>query len=167
MWIQTGVTVLKLSGVMTFVTLTFDFWPWPFAWTSCLSMILTLENFRKIQWEEHCQKDVTDGRTDRQTDWTIHRAAWSQLKNDLGDFFDGSQISDPQHLNTCCGFVHTGRRTSELGISMRAEGSKNISQWFSRFISDSITLDMLLENDGNFGEVINGTDIRPDSTHLS
>ena len=34
--------------------------------------------------------------------------------------------------------------------------------WFSKFISDSITLDMLLENDGNFGEVINGTDIRPD-----
>ena len=28
-------------------------------------------------------------------------------------------------------------------------------------------MDMLLENDGNFGEVINGTDIRPDSTHLS
>ena len=50
---------------------------------------------------------------------------------------------------------------------MHAEGSKNISPWFSRFISDSITWDMLLENDGNFGEVINGTDIRPDSTHLS
>ena len=25
---------------------------------------------------------------------------------------------------------------------------------------------MLLENDGNFGEVINGTDIRPDSMHI-
>ena len=49
---------------------------------------------------------------------------------------------------------------------MHAEGSKNISP-FSRFITDLITLDMLLENDGNFGEVINGTDIRPDSTHLS
>ena len=48
-----------------------------------------------------------------------------------------------------------------------SEGSKNISAWFSRFISDSITWDMLLENDGNFGEVINGTDIRPDSMHLS
>ena len=41
------------------------------------------------------------------------------------------------------------------------------TSWFSRFISDSITWDMLLENDGKFGEVINGTDIRPDSTHLS
>ena len=37
----------------------------------------------------------------------------------------------------------------------------------SKFISDSITLYMLLENDGNFGEAINGTDIRPDSMHLS
>ena len=51
--------------------------------------------------------------------------------------------------------------------AMSAEGSKNISPWFSRFISDSITWDMLLHNDGNLGEVINGTDIRPDSTHLS
>ena len=39
-------------------------------------------------------------------------------------------------------------------MSIHAEGSKNIS-WFSRFISDSITLDMLLENYGNFVEVIN------------
>ena len=37
-WIQTGVTVLKrLSCVLTSVTLTFDPWPWPFAWTSILS----------------------------------------------------------------------------------------------------------------------------------
>ena len=37
MWIQTGVTVRKLlSWVVTSVTLTFDFWPWPFAWTSLM-----------------------------------------------------------------------------------------------------------------------------------
>ena len=66
MWIQTGVTVWKrLNGVMTSVTLTFDFWPWPFAWTSSLSMVIISENFRMIRWEEHCQKDVTDGQTDR------------------------------------------------------------------------------------------------------
>ena len=52
-------------------------------------------------------------------------------------------------------------------VHLCAEGSWNISPWFSKFISDSITLDMLFENDGNFGEVINGTDIRPDSMHLS
>ena len=37
----------------------------------------------------------------------------------------------------------------------------------SKFISDSITLNMLIENDGNFDKVINGTDIHLDSTHLS
>ena len=69
MWIQTGVTVPKrLNGVITSVTLTCDLWPWPFAWTSRLSMVITPENFRMIQWQEHCQKGVTDGRTDRQTD---------------------------------------------------------------------------------------------------
>ena len=69
MWIQTGVTVRKrLNGVMTSVTLTFDLWLWPFARTSCLSMVIIPENFRMIRWQEHCQKGVTDGQTDRQTD---------------------------------------------------------------------------------------------------
>ena len=84
-WIQTGVTVRKrLDGIMTSVTLTFDLWPWRFAWTSLLSLVITPENCMMIRWWEHSQKGVTDGRTDRQTDrqtdWTIHRAAWSQLK---------------------------------------------------------------------------------------
>ena len=61
MLIQTGVTVRKrLNGVMTSVTLIFDLWPWPFAWTSSLSMVITPENFKMIRWEEHCQKGVTD-----------------------------------------------------------------------------------------------------------
>ena len=86
MWIRTGVTVRKrLSWVVTSVTLTFDLWPWPFAWTSLLSPVITPENFMMIRWWEHSQKGVTDGQTDRRTDrrmdWTIHRAAWSQLKN--------------------------------------------------------------------------------------
>ena len=86
MWIQTGVTVRKrLSWVLTSVTLTFDLWPWPFAWTSLLSLVITPENFMMIRWWKHSQKGVTDrqtdGQTDRQTEKTIHRAAWSQLKN--------------------------------------------------------------------------------------
>ena len=86
MWIQTGVTVRKrLSWVLTSVTLTFDLWPWPFAWTSLLSLVITPENFMMIRWWEHSQKGVTDrqtdGQTDRQTEKTIHRAAWSQLKS--------------------------------------------------------------------------------------
>ena len=86
-WIQTGVTVrkrpiwVKFDDFFTSVNLTFDLWPWLFAWTSLLSLVITPENFVMIRWWEHGQNGVTDGRTDRQTDWTIHRAAWSQLKN--------------------------------------------------------------------------------------
>ena len=43
MWIQTGVTVRKrLNWVFTSVTLNFDLWPWHLAWTSLLSMVITL-----------------------------------------------------------------------------------------------------------------------------
>ena len=79
MCIQTGVTVRKrLNGVMTSVTLNFDldllhghhFW----------SLVIP-ENFMMIRWWEHSQKGVTDG----QTNWTIYRAAWSQLK--IGDWY--------------------------------------------------------------------------------
>ena len=69
MWIQTGVTVRKwLSGVLTSVTLTFYLWPWPFAWTSLLSLVITPENFMMIRWWEHGGTGVTDGQTDRRTD---------------------------------------------------------------------------------------------------
>ena len=51
MWIQTGVTVRKrLSWVVTSVTLTFDIWPWPFAWTLLWSLVITPENFMMIRW---------------------------------------------------------------------------------------------------------------------
>ena len=70
------------SWVLISVTLTFDLWPWPVAWTSCLSMLTTPENFRMMRWEEHCQKG--DRRTDRQTNGrteiSVLRAAWSQLE---------------------------------------------------------------------------------------
>ena len=69
MWIQTGVTVRKrLSWVLTFVTLTFDLWPWPFAWTSLLWLVITPENFMMARWWKHSEKGVTDGQTDGQTD---------------------------------------------------------------------------------------------------
>ena len=77
MWIQTGVTVRKrLSWVVTSVPLTFDLWPWPFAGTLLWSLVITPENFMMIRWWAHSQKGVTD----RQTENTICRAAWSQLK---------------------------------------------------------------------------------------
>ena len=78
MWIQTGVTVRK--RLRWVVTLTFDLWPWPFAWTSLLSLVITPENFMMIWWWKHSQKGVTDWQTEGRTDGTIHRAAWSQLK---------------------------------------------------------------------------------------
>ena len=67
---QTEVTVWKrIDGVLTSVALTFDFWPWPFAWTSRSSMVITPENFMIIQW----QKKVSQ--TDRQTDRSVLGAA--------------------------------------------------------------------------------------------
>ena len=69
MWNQTWVTVRKrLSGVMTSVTLTVDLWPWPFASTSRLSMVISLEDFLMTRREEHCQKRVKDGQTDGRVD---------------------------------------------------------------------------------------------------
>ena len=65
MWIQTGVTVRKrLSRVVTSVTLIFDLWPWPFAWTSLLSLIIKFHDDTMMgTWWKRC-----DGRTDRRTD---------------------------------------------------------------------------------------------------
>ena len=40
-----------------------DLWPWPFEWTSLLSMVITPENFVMIRWQEHGGKGVTDGQT--------------------------------------------------------------------------------------------------------
>ena len=69
MLIQTGVTVRKrLSWVVTSVTLTFELWPWSFAWTLRWSLVITPENFMMIRWWEHSQKGVTDRQTDRRTD---------------------------------------------------------------------------------------------------
>ena len=99
MWIQTGLTVRKrLSWVVTSVTLTFDLWPWPLAWTSLLSLVITPENFVMIRWWEHSQKGVTDRRTEN----TIHRAAWSQLKT-IGhlSYVTSSFV---HHFNTICEF---------------------------------------------------------------
>ena len=54
LWIQTGVTVRKrLSWVVTSVTLNIALWPWPFAWISLLSLVISPENFVMIRWWEH------------------------------------------------------------------------------------------------------------------
>ena len=52
---------------LIFVILTFDLWPWPFAWASLLSLVIT-ENFLMIRWSCHGNivKKVwwMDGQTD-------------------------------------------------------------------------------------------------------
>ena len=120
MWIQTGVTVRKrLSWV---VTLTFDLWPWPLAWTSLLSLVITPENFMMIRWWEHSQKGVTDrrrdGGTEGRTDWTIHRAAWSQLKI----FLEVEKMPASQQqwlIRYCSGHDGGGQKQQVLHLSGR------------------------------------------------
>ena len=74
--IQTGVTVRKRLGwVVTSVTLTFDLWPWPFAWTLPWSLVITPENFMMMRWRKHSQKGVTVGRSDRRTEKTYYLGA--------------------------------------------------------------------------------------------
>ena len=62
---STGVTVRKRPNwgkisFVTSVTLTFGLWPWPFVWTSLLSMVITHENLVMIPWEEYSGKCGTD-----------------------------------------------------------------------------------------------------------
>ena len=89
MWIQTGVKSPETAKLGVDLC-DLDLWPWPFAWTSLLTMVITPENCMMIRWWEHGEKGVTDGRTDGQTDRrtenTICRAAWSQLKT-IGHLF--------------------------------------------------------------------------------
>ena len=84
-----------------------DLWPWPFAWTLLWSLVITPENFMMIPWWEHSQKGVTDGQTDRRTENTICRAAWSQLKT-LGHLF-----------STTSSFVRHFKATGELKLELQ------------------------------------------------
>ena len=61
MWIQTGVTVRKRLNWVDLYD--FDLWPWPFARTSLLSMVIAPENFMMIRCWEHSENDGTYGQT--------------------------------------------------------------------------------------------------------
>ena len=88
--IQTGVTVWicpnKAKFILISVTFTFHLWPWPFALTSLLSMIISLENFMIIRCQQNVKKVWQTG---RQTDGlrVVYRAAWLQLKVLPGNLF--------------------------------------------------------------------------------
>ena len=58
--LRSGNTQIEAIFLLTSVTLTFNLWPWPFRWTSLLSMVITHENFMMIRRQEHCEKGVTD-----------------------------------------------------------------------------------------------------------
>ena len=67
-----AISVFKLelqygNAEITSVTLTFNLWPWAFAWTPLLSMVITPENCM-ILWKERCEKGAMNGQTDGQTD---------------------------------------------------------------------------------------------------
>ena len=85
MWIQNWSYSPEMAK-LGFHLCDLDLWPLnlTFAVALLLSLAIIPENFMMIRWWEHSEKGVTDGGTDgqmdRQTDWTFHRAAWSQLK---------------------------------------------------------------------------------------
>ena len=141
MCIQTGVMVRKwLNWVLTSVTLTFDLWPWPFAWTSLLSMVLTPDNFMMIRWWKHSEKGVTDGptdrRTDRQTDWlTIHRRLVA-AKNIINEFYHTDLHSTSWTVDSmrCCRLVgwkvptnfEVGKDQCNLHSTLPSENKANL-----------------------------------------
>ena len=113
MWTQTRVTVRKpLSWVVTSVTLTFDLdllhGPYPGLWWQLLKILWWYDdgNIVKNVWQ-----------TDRQTEWTIHRAAWSQLKT-IGHLFYATS-SFVQH------FVAIGEFKLELQSGNAQSGSNS------------------------------------------
>ena len=102
-WIQTGVSVWKrLSWVLTSVTLTFDFWPWPFAWTSHLSMVIIPENFMMIRWWEHGEKGVTDGWTDRRMDGRNQSYSCLVTANNVAKSWNFQESYLDTHLKPWC-----------------------------------------------------------------
>ena len=143
MWIQTGFTVRKrLSWVMTSVTLTFDLWPWPFAWTSHLSLVITSENFMMIQWWEHSQKGVTDRQTDRQTDGRtdclvaakniVHtRTTWYLYTINFNTYVSDLPIPSFHRYHSVMFSVATSARIPKSHIPMQAVSRPTDKQCFS------------------------------------
>ena len=121
MWIQTGLRVRKrLSWVLTSVTLTFDLWPWPFAWTSLLTMVISPEHFMMIRWWEHGEKGVTDGQTDRRTDglnqsYSCLVAAKSEMYNGNPYTWKGRLYIDMGSCTTQC-WKMAGSANLNLGL---------------------------------------------------
>ena len=70
--------------IVTSFNLTFDLWPWPFAWTSLLSSLITSEILWLFDYRNVAKivRDIqTEGQTYGHMERTVHRGAWLQLKS--------------------------------------------------------------------------------------
>ena len=84
-----------LKVLLSSLTLPFDLWPWLFAWTSLLSMIITSENFMIIRW--HKQRKSCDGQTDGWTESFIKLLGRSLKKQGQSEEFDS--CDRPSNIN--------------------------------------------------------------------
>ena len=108
MLIQTGVTVRKrLSWGLTSVTLTFDLRPWPFAWTSLQSLVITPENFMMIH-DENIVKKVwqTEG-------WT------AGLNHSYSCLVAAKDIWCPEELRSKCFWFNSQYSTCRCSSTVR------------------------------------------------
>ena len=71
-----GKAQIGAKFVLTSVTLNFDLWPWPFAWTLVLSMVITPKRFMMIRLWTFSEKGVTVLWTDGQTHGRMDR--WTE-----------------------------------------------------------------------------------------
>ena len=82
-----------------------DLWPWPFAWTSHLSLVTTSENFMMIRWWEHSQKGVTDRQTDglnQSLSWMVAAKNGDILHGTFPDIFIDKIICISNKISLAC-----------------------------------------------------------------
>ena len=77
---RSGNDQIGAKFVLISVTLTFDLWPCPSAWTSHVSLVITPRSFMMIRSEEHSEKGVTDTQPHRQTHRQADRQADGRTK---------------------------------------------------------------------------------------
>ena len=87
-----------------------NLWPWPLTLIFCMNITTFKSNnswnfhdntMMRIRWWEFSEKGVTDSQTDRRNDWTIHRAAWWQLKIQLHFVKQRGNANLLFNLHTC------------------------------------------------------------------
>ena len=77
---RSGNDQIGAKFVLISVTLTFDLWPCPSAWTFHVSLVINPGSFMMIRSEEHSEKGVTDTQTHRQTHRQAHKQTDGRTK---------------------------------------------------------------------------------------